>query len=88
MLRWVRGTIFGREVVPEVCNTNATSSMPARMGSEIFFVTAASLERLNFPAQPGIGLKAQSPGSLALAAALCAGVSLPGKVTRDIDLQI
>ncbi len=25
-LRWLSGTIFGREVVPEVCSTSATSS--------------------------------------------------------------
>ena len=27
-LRWRSGTILGREVVPEVCSTNATSSGP------------------------------------------------------------
>ena len=27
-LRWRSGTIFGREVVPEVCSTSATSSGP------------------------------------------------------------
>lgn len=29
-LRWLRGTILGREVVPEVCSTSATSSGPAK----------------------------------------------------------
>ena len=30
MLRWVSGTIFGREVVPEVCRISATSSALGR----------------------------------------------------------
>ena len=28
-LRWLSGTILGRDVVPEVCSTSATSSAPA-----------------------------------------------------------
>ena len=31
-LAWVSGTIFGREVVPDVWSTRATSSAPARPG--------------------------------------------------------
>ena len=31
-LRWVNGTILGRDVVPEVCSTNATSSACAAPG--------------------------------------------------------
>ena len=33
MLAWVSGTIFGREVVPEVCRMSATSSGFGETGS-------------------------------------------------------
>src|SRR5690606_6751200 len=29
MLRWLSGTVLGRDVVPEVCSTSAMSSVPA-----------------------------------------------------------
>src|SRR5690606_27496387 len=48
MLRWLSGTIFGREVVPEVCSTSATSSGSA--GPACAGLPAVGPDRVKAPA--------------------------------------
>ena len=54
MLRWVSGTIFGREVVPDVCRISATSSASAEPRAAAGGVPAPPQSR-NAPA-PAVGL--------------------------------
>ena len=55
-LRCVNGTIFGREVVPDVCNTNATSSGNAGPGCAGAAGARAEVSKVNEPApRAGVG---------------------------------
>ena len=78
-LRWLSGTSFGREVVPEVCSSSATSSGATSSGAARAGragVAAASLGRRLRP--PG-SLSSASRSTPAAAAAWACGAS-PGRV--------
>ena len=58
MFVWVSGTIFGREVVPEVCSTKATSCSFAKIGSlaiELQSISSSITSMPRFLAQPIAG---------------------------------
>ena len=74
-LRWVSGTIFGRDVVPEVCSTSAMSSACAVPGCAAVPDSGVTGSRVNDPAgAPGTS---STSGTPARAAASRAGVSAP-----------
>ena len=74
-LRWVSGTIFGRAVVPEVCSTSATSSLPARPGCAAF--PASPPSRMKQPAPLSTSGTSSSTGTPNRCATARAGVSTP-----------
>jgi hypothetical protein len=82
MLRWDRGTSFGREVVPEVCRISAMSSAcanpPGALAPGSFGAEASS----NAPApSPGVGFSS-STLMPSLAATESAGDWLPCSMIR------
>ena len=86
-LAWVSGTIFGREVVPEVCSTSATSSAAAWPGRAA--APAALAARRNAPA-PGRASRRQrrSPGRRAFRPPSIAGDVLPASTTSALAAKI
>src|SRR5271165_4161176 len=66
---WVKGTIFGRDVVPEVCSTKAISSGPGAPLAAGVLAGAAPVSRLKRPApSAGCGRKVKmaTPSLLAI----------------------
>ena len=76
-LACVSGTIFGRDVVPEVCSISATSAASA--GPGVAAIPAAAPCRVNAPAaSPGVSSSTATP---AACAACRAGPSWPAGST-------
>jgi hypothetical protein len=70
------GTIFGREVVPEVCSTMATSSGWAKPPLAAGFPRSAPCS-VKLPAPAAVSGTSSTMGTPSLAAAARAGVSTP-----------
>ena len=71
-LRWVKGTILGREVVPEVCSTKATSSACAMPASRAGCAEREEVSSVKEPAPCwGVGRKytIDTPNFLAISTA-------------------
>ena len=85
MLAWRSGTIFGREVVPEVCRMSATSSGstgPGRMAAP-----SGEPESSNAPApacRSGVSVMSATPS---FSAARSAGDSLPASTISALALR-
>ena len=78
----VSGTIFGLEVVPDVCRTRATSSLPA--GPPAATGAARSEARPNSPAGVPSRTPSSSTGMPSAAAASSAGEALPRSTTSAL----
>jgi len=79
-LLWVSGTIFGREVVPEVWRMSATSSGAASPGRAA--VPLSPPEREKAPAtRPGVSVSTRIPSFLATS---IAGDALPAPTTSAL----
>jgi len=85
MLAWASGTIFGREVVPEVCRMRATS--PGSAGPGLPAAPAAAPDSRNAPAPAcGSGASAMT-ATPSFSAARSAGVSLPASTISAFALR-
>ena len=85
-LRWSSGTIFGREVVPEVWRTSAMSSGPA-MPPRGAGAPPGSFTNWNVPAGSSLFALISSTGTPSAAAAARAGVSSPSMSTTAFALK-
>ena len=82
ILRWVSGTIFGREVVPEVCRMSAMSSGP---GAAVTAAAAPSpSDNVNVPAGPVGSGDSSATGKERSAATCRAGLSMSRSTIRAL----
>ena len=84
-LRWDSGTIFGREVVPEVCSTSAMS--PASAKPPWAGLPPAAPSKVNRPAGPFGSAFRRITGTFSFLATAKAGDSAPSSITNALALR-